>query len=46
MMCRSEGYEIVEYHYDKDNITVIDAIKCSKCGKMYYTLNKLIEIQK
>lgn len=46
MMCRSEGYDIVEYHYDKDNITVIDAIKCSKCGKIYYTFNKLIENQK
>ena len=43
MMCGNEGYDIVEYHYDKDNITVIDAIKCMKCGKVYYTFNKLIE---
>ena len=46
MMCRGEGYDIVEYHYDKDGITVIDAIKCMKCGKVYYTFNKLIENQK
>lgn len=46
MMCRSEEYDIVEYHFDKDNMTVIDEIKCSKCGKIYYTFNKSIENQK
>lgn len=46
MMCRGEGYDIVEYHYDKDGITVIDAIKCMKCGKVYHTFNKLIENKK
>ena len=45
-MCRSIEYDIVEYHNDKDNSIVVDAIKCSKCGKIYYTFNKLIENQK
>ena len=41
IMCRSEEYEIVDQHKTKDNSIVIDAIKCTKCGKVYYTLDKL-----
>ena len=28
-MCRSIEYDIVEYHNDKDNSIVVDAIKCA-----------------
>ena len=45
MMCNGDEYEIAQQHKDKENLIVIDAIKCAKCGKVYYTLNKLIQMQ-
>ena len=41
MMCRSEEYDIAEYHKDKDNTIVIDAIKCVNCGKVYFSFKRL-----
>ena len=40
-MCRSIEYDIVEYHNDKDNSIVVDAIKCVDCGKEYFTFKRL-----
>ena len=40
-MCRSIEYDIVEYHNDKDNSIVVDAIKCANCGKVYFTFRRL-----
>ena len=46
MMCRGEEYEVAEYHKTKDGLEdVIGAIKCTKCGKVYYTLNKLVKMK-
>ena len=40
-MCRSIEYDIVEYHNDKDNSIVVDAIKCANCGKVYFSFKRL-----
>ena len=42
IMCRSIEYDIVEYHNDKDNSIVVDAIKCANCGKVYFA-SKILE---
>ena len=40
--CNGDEYKIFKKHLDKNGKEVVDAIKCTKCGKVYYTLDKLI----